>query len=161
MSCKLEAELTAYVDAELPPADMEAVRAHLLGCTDCRSTEALLRHTVLSLEALPAFEVSSGLRRSVLHRVDGLPPSLAGRLRGLLRPAVLLPSAAALLTAVVVAGLLASSGERTGQPAELQEGRALDVAMNFELLRDYDVLGLESPEDVEVVAQLDELEGRP
>jgi anti-sigma factor RsiW len=161
MSCKVEPELTAYVDGELPAADMAAVQAHLLGCVDCRSTEALLRHALENLQALPAFEVSPGLRRRVLERLDQKPASLGERLRALLRPVVLVPAAAAFLTAGVVAGLLISPGVRTGLPAELQEGRALDVAMNFDVLRDYDVLGLDSPEDVEVVAQLDQLEGRP
>ncbi len=161
MSCKVETELTAYVDAELPEADMAAVRSHLAGCADCRSTEALLRDALEHLQALSAFQVSPGLRRRVLQQLDQAPASLAERLRALFRPAVLIPSAAALLAAGVVAGLLVSPGARHGLPLELQEGRALDVAMNYELLRDYDVLGLESPEDVEVVAQLDELEGRP
>jgi len=161
MSCKLESELTAYVDGELAPADVLSVRAHLAGCADCRSTEALLRRTLLALEALPAFEPSAGLRRTVLHRLGTGPASLAERARALFRPGVLLPSAGALLTAGVLAVLLASPGARLGLPAELPEGRALDVAMNYELLSDYEVLGLESPEDVEVVAQLEQLEARP
>ena len=160
MSCKLETELTAYLDGELAPAEVSAVRAHLAVCADCRSTEALLRDTLRTLEALPAFEPSAGLRRTVLQRLDGQPASFGERLRALLRPGVLLPSGAALLAAGVVAVLLASPGRR-GLPTELQETGALEVAMNYELLRDYEVLGLESPEDVEVVAQLEQLERRP
>ena len=34
------------------------------------------------------------------------------------------------------------------------------MAANYELLSDYEVVGL-SPEDLEVVEHLDELEGRP
>ncbi len=161
MSCDLETELTAYVDAELSPQHMAAMRAHLLGCPACRATEALLRSTLVTLETLPPFEPSVGLRRRVLGRLDELPASFGERVRALLRPAIVLPSAAALLSAGVVAALLASPGVRGGLPAELQDSRALDVAMNYEVLRDYQVLGLESPDDVEVVAQLDQLEGRP
>ncbi|MGO8971376.1 MAG: anti-sigma factor family protein [Myxococcaceae bacterium] len=160
MSCDLETELTAYVDGELSPKEVAAMRAHLLGCATCRSTEALLRNTLVTLEALSPFEPSVGLRRSVLRRLDELPASFGERVRALLRPAVVLPSAAALLSAGVVAALLASPGVRRGLPTELQDNRALDVAMNYEVLRDYQVLGLESPDDVEVVAQLDQLEGR-
>ena len=160
MSCELETELTAYLDGELAPEKTATVRAHLAGCAACRSTETLLRGTLLALEALPAFEPSAGLRRTVLNRLDGLPRPLGERLRMVLRPGVLLPSAAALVSAGVVAGLLASPSVRRGLPTELQDGRTLDVAMNYEVLRNYEVLGLDRPDDVDVVAQLDQLEGR-
>jgi anti-sigma factor RsiW len=160
MSCKVEEELTAYVDGELTPEETKTVRAHLAGCADCQSTEALLRRTLHSLEALPAFEPSLGLRRSVLNRLDAVPAPFRERFRAWLRPGVLLP-AAALLAAGVVALLLAGPGARRGLPSELQEGAALDVAMNFDVVSNYEVLGLETPDDVEVVAQLDTLEGRP
>ncbi len=152
MSCETQEELTAYVDGELPEADMRAVRAHLSSCATCRSTEALLRRALGALEALPAFEPSPGLRRRVLGRLSQ-PASWSERVGALLRPGVLLP-AGALLTAGVVAGLLASAGPRHGAPGDFQDSRSLDVAMNYEVLSDYEVLGLESPDDVEVVAQL-------
>ena len=161
MSCDLESELTAYVDAELSAELTTAVSAHLAGCAACRSTEALLRGTLLTLEALPAFEPSVGLRRAVLQRLERLPSPLSERLRRWLRPSVLLPSAAVLASAGVVAVLLASGSFGQRLPAELRDPQGLDVAMNYEVLRDYDVLGVDTPEDVEVVAQLDQLEGRP
>ena len=160
MSCNLENELTAWVDGELSPQAAATVRTHLAGCADCRATEALLRRTVLTLEALPAFEPSLSMRREVLHQLDAARP-LAERLRALLRPGVLVPSAAGLLAAGAVAVLLVSPNSNARLPSELQEGAALDVAMNYEVASDYEVLGLESPDDVEVVAQLQELEGRP
>jgi anti-sigma factor RsiW len=161
MSCKQEDELTAYVDAELSPTETQRVRTHLLGCAQCRATEALLRRTLSSLEALPAFEPSLALRRNVLARLDSLPLPLSERFRGWLRPGVLLPSAAGLLAASVVALFLAGSGGQKSLPAELADGSALDVAMNYEVVADYEVLGLDSPDDVDVVAHLNELEGRP
>jgi anti-sigma factor RsiW len=159
MSCKLEEELTAYVDGELDPSSARTVRAHLAGCADCRATEALLRHTVQVLAALPAFEPSLGLRRAVLHRVDATTAPWAERFRGWLRPGVLVPSTFGLLAAGFLALLVA--GPRKNLPAELQDGAALDVAMNFEVASDYELLGLDTPDDIEVVARLDELEGRP
>ena len=86
MSCNMEAELTAYVDEELGPAETLDLRAHLLGCADCRSTEALLRRTVQTLAALPAFEPSLGLRRTVLTQVEATPARLGERLGRWLRP---------------------------------------------------------------------------
>lgn len=161
MSCKVEAELTAYLDGELSPVEEKAVRAHLLGCTDCRATEALLRRTLSTLQALPAFEPSVGLRRTVLNDLDAVPSPLGMRVRRWLRPAVLVPSAAGLLAAGTVAFLLAGSISDSRLPRELQDGSALDVAMNYDVAANYDVLGLDTPDDVEVVARLDELEGRP
>jgi anti-sigma factor RsiW len=158
MSCNVEVELTAYVDGELPPPEAAAVRAHLAGCPDCRSTEALLRQTVQTLETLPAFEPSAALRQGVLRDVDALPLPLRQRLGHWLRPAVLVPSG--LLAAGAVA-VLAVSALRPGLPSNLPDGAALDVAMNYDVVANYDVLGLDSEEDVEVVAHLQELEGRP
>jgi anti-sigma factor RsiW len=159
MSCNLEAELTAYVDGELGPAETSTVRAHLLGCADCRSTEALLRRTVQTLAALPAFEPSLGLRRTVLTKVEATPAPVRERLARFLRPGLLVPSG--LLLASALGLLVATRGGRPALPPELQDGAALDVAMNYDVAANYDVLGLDSPEDVEVVAHLEELEGRP
>jgi anti-sigma factor RsiW len=159
MSCNLEAELTAYVDDELGPAQASAVRAHLSGCADCRSTEALLRKTLHTLSALPEFEPSPGLRRTVLGAVESNPAPSSFGLSAWLRPAVLLPSG--LLLASILGFLLTSRGGQTSLPTELQDGAALDVAMNYDVVANYEVLGLDSPEDVEVVAHLQELEGRP
>jgi anti-sigma factor RsiW len=161
MSCKLEEELTAYVDGELNQAEAKTVRAHLTECADCRSTEALLRRTLQTLAALPAFEPSLGLRRTVLGRLDAVRTPFGERFRGWLRPGVLLPSTVGLLAAGVVALFVAGPASQKNLPAELQDGAALDVAMNYDVVSNYEVLGLESPDDIEVVARLDELEGRP
>ena len=161
MSCNLEAELTAYVDGELSPAQTTAVRLHLGTCADCRSTEALLRRTVQTLEALPSFEPSLALRRSVLHQVEAIPAPLRQRLGSWLKPTVLVPSVTGLLTAGVLAVLVAKHGAQPTLPLELQDGTALDLAMNYDVVANYEVLDLESPDDVDVVAHLQELEGRP
>jgi len=162
MSCETENELTAYLDGELAPADAAAVRAHLAGCERCRATLAVLRRTLETLQGLPDFEPSLALRRQVLGRVVDAPAPLGARLAALLRPAVLVPSAAGLLAASAVAVLLWGPG-RTALPPELQDGLALGVALNYEVVADsdYDLLGLDGPDDLEVVEHLQELEGRP
>lgn len=161
MSCKLQEELTAYVDGELSPAQTAAVRMHLGTCADCHATEALLRRTVQTVQTLPAFEPSLGLRRSVFHQVEALPGSFLERLRRWLRPVVLVPSMTGLLTALLLVLFVVKHGAQPALLPELQDNSALDLAMNYEVVANYDVLGLESPEDVEVVAHLPELEGRP
>lgn len=158
MSCTVEDELTAYVDGEMSAVEAARVRTHLTSCAPCRATEALLRRTVTELAALPAFEPSPGLRRRVLAQVESLPRPWTERFRRWLRPAVLAPAGVALATAVVVAVVV---GQRlVVQRAE--RGMELAVAEHYELLSDYEVVGV-SRDDLDVVEHLDELqkEGRP
>lgn len=152
MSCTVEDELTAFVDGELSAVETARVRGHLASCAGCRSTEALLRRTVTELSALPEFEPSSGLRRRVLARVDALPRPWPERMRGWLRPGVLAPAGMALAAAAL---LLVVSQRRATET--LEQRAELAVAEHYELLSDYELVGL-TPEDVEVVAQLDQLE---
>jgi len=154
MSCTVEDELTAYIDGELTPDQIAFVRGHLGSCPACRSTEALLRRTVSELAALPAFEPSAALRRRILAEVDALPRPWGERVRSWFRPGVLAPAGVALATAAIVLGVM----DRHAAERRVE----LAVAQNFELLSDYEVVGL-SPDDLEVVEQLDQLqkEGRP
>ncbi len=156
MSCTYEEDLTAYIDGELVPARRAEVEAHLGACAGCRSTEALLRRTVARVAELPAFTPSPATRREVLAKLDALPPTWRERLSGLLRPAaVLVPVAAAAGVAVLA---LRPGG---GEPAlEVSDPGVLELAANMELVEDYDVVGLDSFEDMEVVAHLHELEVR-
>jgi anti-sigma factor RsiW len=157
MSCSFEQDLTAYLDQELPAMEAARVAAHLPGCPDCRATEALLRQSLEALAALPAFEPSLALRRSLLSRVDALPPSLGTRLRALLRPWVLLPTGGLVAAGLVVTVLLL----RQPRPPELSPPAQLELAMNFDVVDNYEVLGIDSPEDLAVVEHLQELEKTP
>lgn len=165
MSCAFEEDLTAYVDRELPELKARQLEGHLPGCEPCSGTLALLRRTVSALEAMPAFAPSPQLRRAVLTRISQEPPSLLDRLRGFLRPQVLVPalSAAALLAVGVAATQLARRHEPPSPDAPLlvADASELELVQNLDLVEDLDVVGLESPEDLEVVEHLDELEGQP
>ena len=155
MSCTVEDELTAYLDGELGPVDAARVRSHPSSCSDCRATEALLRRTMTELAALPAFEPSLALRRRVLAQVEALPRPWPERMRAWLRPGLLAPAGVALATAAVVAVVV-------GQRAVAERRMELAVGEHYELLSDYEVVGL-SQDDLDVVEHLDELqkEGRP
>jgi anti-sigma factor RsiW len=154
MSCGFEEELTAYVDGELPPTRHNEVEAHLPGCSDCQSTVALLKRTVAGLAHVPELPPSPATRREVLARVEALPAPLKERLLALLRPSVLVPAAGL----AAVAGLLVYSA---GEPRlEVGDPGTLELAMNLEVVEDYEVVGLDSSEDLEVVAHLHELEVR-
>jgi anti-sigma factor RsiW len=153
MSCTVENDLTAFVDGELSAADTARVRKHLEGCAECRATTALLQRTVSTVAALPEFQPSMGLRRRVLTRVETLPRPWSERLREWFRPAVLLPSG----MGVALAAVLAFVAVR--HAADQRRNLEMAVASNYELLSDYEVVGL-SADDLEVVEHLDELERR-
>jgi len=154
MSCAFEEDLTAYIDGELPVPRRVEVEAHLGTCAECQSTEALLRRTLTQLTELPEFKPSLDTRRAVLAKVDALPLPLRERLRALLRPAVLVPSlglAAAVGLAVIYSG-------HESQSVDVLDAGALELAANLELVEDYDVVGLDNADDMEVIANLHELE---
>jgi anti-sigma factor RsiW len=152
MSCTVENDLTAFVDGELSATDTARVRKHLESCAECRATTALLQRTVTTVVALPAFQPSLGLRRRVLTRVEALPRPWAERFRDWFRPTVLLPSGVGVALAAVLAFVAV-------RHAADQRRLELAVASNYELLSDYEVVGL-SADDLEVVEHLDELEAR-
>ncbi|WP_426749379.1 anti-sigma factor family protein [Myxococcus sp. Y35] len=157
MSCAdFEDDLTAWGDGELPATREAQVRAHLDTCAACRATAALLRTTVARMAELPAFEPSQATRRAVLAKLDALPAPGWERLKAWLRPAVLVPATG--LAAVLAVSLL-TVGPAQDAPLELEEASAMELAANLELAEDYELLGLDSLDDLEVVANLHELEG--
>jgi hypothetical protein len=86
--------------------------------------------------------------------VEALPLPLRERLRALLRPSVLVPAAGL----AAVAGLALSLAGPAEPSLEMLDAGTLELAMNLEVVEDYDVLGLERGEDLEVIAHLHELE---
>ncbi|MFL5344871.1 MAG: anti-sigma factor family protein [Hyalangium sp.] len=154
MSCAFEEELTAYIDGELPAPRRTEVEAHLGTCAECRSTEALLRRTLSQLALLPEFKPSPDTRRAVLAKVDALPPPLRERLKALLRPSVLMPS----LGMVAAVGLAVIYSGHESRGLDVTDAGTLELAANLELVEDYDVVGLDSAEDMEVIEHLHELE---
>ena len=157
MSCTYEQELTAYVDRELDDVSRKAIDAHLSVCGRCRASLALLQDAVGELAALPSPPPSPNLRRDVLRRIDQ-PGRWIDRVQWWIRrPAVWVPAGA--LTAALVAALaLSARGERA---TDAEEAMQLELAANLEEVEDLDVVGLEDPEDLEIVLHLPELEGRP
>jgi len=69
----VRAQLSAYLDAALGPADRDAVEAHLASCTDCRARLAELRGTAALIGALPDLAPS----RRLVPRVAPVPVWLA------------------------------------------------------------------------------------
>jgi hypothetical protein len=57
--------------------------------------------------------------------------------------------------------LHAVNASPTDRPASPLEPGQIELAANYDLVADYDVLGLDNPEDLEVVQRLQELEAEP
>lgn len=152
-------DLTALADGALPEERAREVRAHLAGCAPCRAEEARLSAALSLLSRLPpAPEPSPFFEARLAARIaeeERRPRGLLDRLSLRLRFAI--PAGA-----VAAAGLAVFLGIR----AQRAEERA--IAEHLELLSDYEVVAsldaVESEEDADVVAHLDELstkEGRP
>jgi len=152
MSCTVEQELTAYLDGELAPLQTKQVESHLHGCRSCRATEGLLRRTLSQLSTLPTFEPSAAIRRAVLAQIEREPAGPLAQIRRLLRPQLLAPS-----MGLVAAAALAFVWLKEHRLEPIEPG-LYELAANFEVAEDYEVLGVSSLDDLEVVQHLHELE---
>jgi anti-sigma factor RsiW len=148
-------DLTALLDGALSPERRAQVEAHLLACAGCRTERRRLEGAVRLLSALPpAPEPRADFGRRFWARLEaeprrhGLFPALGGW-RWI----------APLAGATAMAAVLAIGGVR-------HLGQQREMAAHLDMLEEYELaasLGaVESAEDVEVVAHLDQLEeGRP
>lgn len=149
-----EENLTAYLDGELPEAERRALEAALEKDPGLRASLEQLKGAVAAVKSLPDAQASAALRRAVLAQVEG-PQNLSERLRAFFTLPRLVPIAG-VAAAAALAVVVSSGGEKA--PADPEQ---LFVAQNMELLEDLDTLGLESPEDLDVVLALDQLEATP
>lgn len=147
------AELTAYVDGELNEADAKALEAAMAADPALRALEQRLRAVVKAVEALPAPEPSSALRRSVLDQVGE--PTWREKVAAWLTPPRLVPIglAMAATVAAIVAWPRANPEDFTAGDEE-----QLLLAQHMDVVEDMDLMGLDQPDDLDVVAALHELE---
>jgi len=152
---ELAANLTAYIDGELSELETKRLEEALKADPELAALERTMRATLQAVGRLPHPEASQALRRAVLSRLDEKTPF--EKLRAFftlprLAPAVGLAAAAAVAVVVLKPG-------RADRPA--LDAETLFVAQNMEVLEDLDVIGLETPDDLDVVASLHELEATP
>ncbi|HSG47089.1 MAG TPA: zf-HC2 domain-containing protein [Longimicrobiales bacterium] len=94
-----------YIDGEGEPAALEAARAHVEGCAECRRYEAVYSRGVALLRSFPEVAVSDGfepelevrLRRdtaAALRRLDTRPPASGSAMAVVFGMAVILVGAA-------------------------------------------------------------------
>jgi anti-sigma factor RsiW len=150
-------DLTAYLDGALAPGARAKVDEHLALCAPCRAERDRLSATLALLGRLPpapapspAFEARFEARLAAIRAEGRERRALFDGLRWRwLAPG--LAAAAMAATAVVVA----------------RDGRAREVALadHLELIENYEAVAsvgaIESADDVEVVAHLDEVEATP
>jgi anti-sigma factor RsiW len=148
-------DLTAYIDGELSPERAKELEAALAADPALRAMEQRLRAVVQAVEALPppVTESSAAMRRAVLNAVGE--PTFRERW---LRWPVLMPVAGLAVAAAVTLVVWPVGGEEA--PVGLDEEKLL-LAQNLEVVEDLDLVGLESPEDLDVVAELQDLEVMP
>lgn len=150
-------ELSALLDGALPAERHAEVESHLAGCAECRAARDRLARTLAALAALPApMAPAPGFEQRFYARLarekdarPGLRGWLAARARWLrwAVPATGLAAAAAVALVVV-----------EQRQDRLEMARNLDLLENYVVVASLDV-GVESAEDVDVVAHLDELGG--
>ena len=141
-----EEDLTAYIDGELPPERTRELEAALAKDPALRSLELRLRQSIEAVEAMPLPQRSPGLRRTVLEAIAK--PTFVERWFTLPRLLPLGLALAAGLTAVVV----------WPRADEAIDEERLLLGQNLEVVEDLDLMDLRSTEDLDVVAQLHELE---
>jgi anti-sigma factor RsiW len=153
---QLAEDLTAYIDGELSELDARRIEDALKTDPELAALERRLRATVTAVEKMEAPAPSVALKRAVLGRIDE--PTALERLKSFftlprLVPAVGLAAAAA-VTVVVVRG-------NRVEPPVADDPDGFVLAQNMDVVEDLDLIGLENPDDLEVVANLKELEGTP
>lgn len=151
-------DLTALLDGALEPARRSEVEGHLSGCAACRSERDQIARALAAVATLPpppppppGFEQrfyarlarEAPRRRTLLERLSA-------------HPFRWLVPASGLAAALAVGIGVRQAGER----ADLEMARHLDLLENY--VEVASLGAVETPEDLEVVAHLDELEeGRP
>jgi anti-sigma factor RsiW len=162
-------DLTALLDGALAAGRAAEVQEHLSRCPSCREEEARLRGAVAALGALPPapdlppfFGARLDARLREEHeraRRPRLPRWLVGVAGAIPHPRLALAGGvAAVAAAAVVAGVAVHSVRERDTRAMLRD---------LDLLQDYETasaVGVDTPEDAVIVAQLDQLEreeGKP
>ena len=154
----VEEDLTALLDGALEPARRAEVEAHLAGCAGCRAGRDSLAAALVTIGALPPpAPPLPGFEQRFYARLAREAPrrrSLLERLGA--RPLRWLVPATGLAAALAVGIWVRQDRQRT----DLEMARHLDLLENYVEVASLDLI--ETPEDLEVVAHLDELrEGRP
>jgi anti-sigma factor RsiW len=145
MSQDIEEDLSAWLDGELSDARAKEIAAAVAADPRLGKLADSLKKSREALTALSTPELSPRLRALVLSEVAKQPEKR--------------PFWPALFLGFAAAAGLAALVWWPREPA-LDEERMM-LAQNLELLEDYDTMTLSTPEDLEVIAAMKELEATP
>jgi anti-sigma factor RsiW len=150
-------ELTAYLDGALAPAARAELEGHLAACPACRAERDRLASTIGLLAQLPRAEASPTFEQRFHARLAAERTERTRR-RGFLdrRAPVWRWLAPGLAGAAAAAAVVIHMGAERRDERFLAEH--LDLFENYEAVESVDAL--ERPEDVAVVAHLQDLVGR-
>ena len=149
-------DLTAYLDGVLGARERARVEAHLEACDGCRASRDRLTGALSVLTRLPhAAAPSAAFERRFYERLEAERRGRPER-PGLRDWLTWRWAAPALATAAVAAMLVVTTSRQRAHERALAEH--LDLLENYEVVAS--VGAVETPEDAEVVAHLDQLEGR-
>jgi hypothetical protein len=73
MGCENATKLQEYLDGQLSPGDMQAVKGHLAACATCQEEWALLRQVDKAMATVPLLEEPAGFTARVMAQVSDTP----------------------------------------------------------------------------------------
>ena len=154
---ELAENLTAYIDGELSELEAKRMEEALKSDPELAKLEQQLRATVTAVEKMTAPEPSRDLRRAVLNRLDE--KTTLEKLRALFTLPRLVPLAGLAAAAAVTVVVMGGRGGKPDRPG--LDVETLELAQNMEVIEDLDLIGLENPDDLDIVANLHQLEVTP
>jgi anti-sigma factor RsiW len=155
--------LTAYVDGALEPAERAEVESHLAQCAACRAERDRLAGAVALLARLPAAPAPSASFEQRFYARLAARKAGARERRGFLGRIAWRWLAPGLAGVAATVGVVLYTGAQRRALVEVEVEDAF-LAEHVELLESYEAVAsvgaVESAEDVQVVAHLDELVAR-
>ena len=145
-------QLSAFLDGELPPQEMEAVRFHLTLCERCRRQLMVIQQTDQRMKAMPVIEPSRQFERNVWEKIHSMAEKPQNRFIEKWFPSPYkLISASAMAAALLVIVFL---WNRAPQHNSLEK---ITIAENLELFQNFqEIDNLELLENWEVITSIDE-----
>ena len=154
--------LTAYVDGALEPAERAEVESHLAQCATCRTERDRLAGAIALLARLPPAPAPSATFEQRFYARLAAQKEEARKRRGFLDRIAWRWLAPGLAGVAATVGVVLYTG---AQRRTLEEVEDAFLAEHIELFESYEAVAsmgaVESAEDVQVVAHLDDLGAKP
>lgn len=145
-------QLSAFLDGELLPQEMQAVRFHLTLCERCRTQLMIIQQTDQRMKAMPVIETSRQFERNVWEKIHSMVEKQQNRsIKKWLPSPYKLISATAMAAVLLAIVFLWNRAPRHNSLEEITIAENLELFQNFQEI-DY----LELLENWEVITSVDE-----